>query len=110
MAISAAKRQRVYERDGRKCSDCSTRQDLTIDHRWPKSKGGCDCDVNLITMCRPCNNKKGDSIRGHYCKRHPPFEAWSTSRAVEIVDDDYNPNRVNKTMLQAGWNPNDRGS
>ena len=33
---------------------------MTQDHVIPRSKGGSDEDSNLVTMCNPCNEKKGN--------------------------------------------------
>jgi len=39
---------------------------MTIDHRYPSSRGGEDDIENLQTMCLPCNRKKGNKILGKY--------------------------------------------
>ena len=49
----------VYARDGRRCVECGSRNDLTLDHIQPYSKGGPDTVENLRVMCRPCNSKRG---------------------------------------------------
>jgi 5-methylcytosine-specific restriction endonuclease McrA len=59
--ISAAKRARIYRRDGHRCVACGTGEDLTLDHRLPIAKGGGDDDSNFQTMCAPCNLAKSDS-------------------------------------------------
>jgi 5-methylcytosine-specific restriction endonuclease McrA len=46
-------------RDGRTCGYCGRHGD-TIDHIIPQSKGGPNTWENLITACRPCNNRKAD--------------------------------------------------
>lgn len=35
---------------------------MTVDHIFPKSKGGSNRLCNLQTMCTKCNNKKKDSV------------------------------------------------
>lgn len=54
-------RKNILRRDKHICAYCG-RGDLplTIDHIVPKSMGGDDSWVNLITACLPCNNKKGN--------------------------------------------------
>lgn len=51
----------IFRRDGHTCVYCghNKRQDLTIDHVIPKSKGGKNTWNNLVTACFKCNNKKG---------------------------------------------------
>ncbi|WP_161632058.1 HNH endonuclease [Nakamurella lactea] len=46
-------------RDSRTCGYCGRHGD-TIDHIIPQSKGGPNTWENLITSCRPCNNRKAD--------------------------------------------------
>lgn len=53
-------RERIYERDGRQCVWCYATENLSIDHRLPKSQGGRAFDHNLQVLCVPCNADKGD--------------------------------------------------
>ena len=54
-------RKNVITRDEHTCQYCGTsRLPLTIDHIKPKGKGGLDTWENLVTACKPCNQKKGD--------------------------------------------------
>lgn len=59
----ATRRLRIYRRDEGRCRFCGvplTRSEFTLDHLYPRSKGGPDWDVNLVVACSPCNNQKGD--------------------------------------------------
>lgn len=62
--ISALRREAIFERDGYRCVECGEirRRKLTIDHRIPLAHGGTNEDENLQTMCKECNNRKGDSL------------------------------------------------
>jgi 5-methylcytosine-specific restriction endonuclease McrA len=53
-------RQNVFKRDGFRCAYCGTRDQLTLDHVIPRSRGGQDSWQNLITACQRCNTQKGD--------------------------------------------------
>lgn len=53
-------RNRIYRRDNNKCVYCGSTKDLTLDHIIPKSKGGPNNWMNLVTSCFKCNSKKGD--------------------------------------------------
>lgn len=53
-------RKRIYERDHHKCGYCGSTRNLTIDHIFPKSRGGDNSWTNLVTCCHPCNLKKAD--------------------------------------------------
>lgn len=54
-------RQNIFKRDSHKCQYCGSSKDLTLDHVLPKSRGGRTSWDNLITACKLCNSKKGDS-------------------------------------------------
>jgi len=53
-------RENIFKRDEFICAYCASKHDLTIDHIFPKSKGGKNNWENLITCCFTCNSKKGD--------------------------------------------------
>lgn len=59
VAIPAALRWEVWERDNFTCLHCGVRRFLTIDHIVPESGGGPTTLANLQTLCRPCNSRKG---------------------------------------------------
>lgn len=61
-AIPIEQRERIYTRDGHRCLECGTTDDLTLDHIYPWSLGGPDTDDNFQTLCRPCNSKKGAKV------------------------------------------------
>lgn len=41
------------------CGDSPGRQELTVDHIIPRSRGGAHSWQNLVTACKRCNQKKG---------------------------------------------------
>lgn len=53
-------RHNIFKRDGHRCVYCSSREDLTIDHVMPRSRGGKTKWTNLVTACKKCNARKGD--------------------------------------------------
>lgn len=53
-------RHRLFKRDGYQCTYCGNKKNLTIDHIIPKSRGGQNSWLNLITCCSSCNRIKGD--------------------------------------------------
>ncbi|WNB17232.1 HNH endonuclease [Marivirga arenosa] len=54
-------RQNVFKRDSHECQYCGTSKDLTLDHLIPRSKGGKSKWTNLVTACKRCNTRKGNS-------------------------------------------------
>ena len=54
-------RQNIFKRDGHICQYCSSKSDLTLDHVRPRSRGGQSTWGNLVTACKKCNSRKGDS-------------------------------------------------
>jgi CRISPR/Cas system Type II protein with McrA/HNH and RuvC-like nuclease domain len=53
-------RNRIFRRDNHECVYCGSKRDLTIDHVFPRSRGGRNTWTNLTTCCQKCNLKKGD--------------------------------------------------
>ena len=57
---SRISRYKIYKRDNHECVYCGTKQDLSIDHVIPKSRGGDNTWANLVTCCKKCNSRKGN--------------------------------------------------
>jgi hypothetical protein len=60
--IPGSVRKRVHERDGWRCVECGSAENLTLDHINPWSKGGSDKISNLRTLCGSCNSAKGARV------------------------------------------------
>jgi len=55
-------RSAIMLRDAQTCQYCGImpgRQELTVDHVVPRSQGGEHSWQNLVTACKPCNQRKG---------------------------------------------------
>lgn len=55
----------IYKRDAFTCQYCgklASKARLTIDHIYPKSKGGDTSWMNCVACCVYCNTKKADKI------------------------------------------------
>ncbi len=55
-------RQNVFKRDSYQCQYCGTEKELTLDHVLPRSRKGRSSWTNLVTACKSCNTRKGDSL------------------------------------------------
>lgn len=65
-------RKNVFTRDNYECQYCSvkcTPKTATIDHVWPRSKGGKTSWENVVCCCDSCNRKKGNKLL-----KQTPFE------------------------------------
>lgn len=60
---SGMKRLRIYMRDKFRCQYCGDKKSasqLTLDHIFPRSRGGDNSPVNIVAACTPCNTRKGN--------------------------------------------------
>jgi len=58
-------RKGVFKRDNLKCQYCGkpgTKNNMTLDHVIPRSRGGGNSSENVVTCCMPCNAKKGNFL------------------------------------------------
>ena len=55
-------RNEVWNRDGGKCVECGSVNNLEFDHIIPHSKGGADTYRNLQLLCQKCNRSKSNKI------------------------------------------------
>lgn len=84
--VTKVQRQRIFDRDGKKCVECGVTKNLSIDHIIPVSKGGDSSDSNLRTLCKACNSKKGNR------------DVESTSNQERVVNDPLtNRDQLDKT-------------
>lgn len=67
-------RQSVFARDKYICQYCKKmfgKDDLTIDHILPRSKGGLTVWDNIVTCCMDCNARKADRTLLEVRERYP---------------------------------------
>jgi 5-methylcytosine-specific restriction endonuclease McrA len=74
-------RYNIYRRDEYSCVYCDSKNNLTIDHVKPKSKGGRNSWDNLVTCCGTCNVTKGDK----------PLEVFLEEQGLTIRHMPYRP-------------------
>lgn len=56
-------RANILLRDDEQCQYCGKHsRDLTLDHIWPRSRGGQSTWENLVACCKGCNGRKGNRL------------------------------------------------
>lgn len=60
--ISQEVKDLVWNRDGGKCVECGSNENLEFDHIIPHSKGGANTYRNIQLLCERCNRSKSDRI------------------------------------------------
>jgi len=76
-------RENIYLRDDYTCQYCGEKflfEDLTLDHVFPKSRGGKNSWENIVTCCKHCNTIKADRT---------PEEAEMVLMKIPQKPDDY---------------------
>ncbi len=61
-SIPQAVRLEVWQRDGGRCVECQSQENLEYDHLIPHSMGGSSSTRNLQLLCESCNRRKGASL------------------------------------------------
>lgn len=80
--IPRALRERIIERDGRRCVYCDedlSSAEIHMDHVIPESQGGSTTYNNLQVTCRKCNLAKGILTEAEFTQR-------LRTRAVNILN------------------------
>jgi 5-methylcytosine-specific restriction endonuclease McrA len=82
--------QNLFLRDDYRCAYCGRRREelgprerLTRDHLIPRSKGGADTWLNVVTACSSCNHRKNDSLPE--AAGHPSVRLWVPSRRELVI-------------------------
>jgi len=89
MAAGNPSRTLILKRDEHTCQYCGYKgPNLTIDHVLPKSKGGQDTWLNLVTSCLDCNN----------CKDNRTPEEWA-----EALRKVFDKETTNVSVLPFSW-------
>ena len=68
------RRNEVFARDGYRCVYCGQvfdSDDLTLDHIQPRVQQGDQSGGNLVTACKSCNTRKGQSSLAEFLNAEP---------------------------------------
>ncbi|TFF89621.1 MAG: HNH endonuclease [Promethearchaeota archaeon] len=60
--LPASVKREVWKRDGGRCVECGSKENLGYNHVIPFSKGGTNTAGNIQLLCEKCNKKKPDKI------------------------------------------------
>jgi 5-methylcytosine-specific restriction endonuclease McrA len=83
-------RANIFLRDSHVCQYCGRgfgRTHLTLDHVIPIVQGGRKCWENIVTACKPCNQKKGGRTpqqAGMQLVRKPKQPAWLPTASLQL--------------------------
>jgi 5-methylcytosine-specific restriction endonuclease McrA len=55
--VPRAARRQAMQRDGNRCVECGSTQDLQVHHIVPRREGGSHELSNLITLCAACHER-----------------------------------------------------
>lgn len=68
-------RDAILERDGQVCTMCGEKghcfDELEVHHIIPRSRGGSDHPLNLVTLCKACHHGRVHGCRGNSSKPAP---------------------------------------
>lgn len=65
------------------CAYCGSKENLTLDHITPRSKGGRDRITNVVCACHSCNQSKGlEKWHDWYLKQ----SFFTTERLSDIIE------------------------
>lgn len=101
-------RRNIYTRDNGTCQYCGkkpSKDEVSIDHIVPRSKGGKSTWTNLILACTPCNIKKSDKMlseSGMTLLKKPDIPRWPMAQAIKI--DSEGRGFWQKFVSDAYWN------
>jgi 5-methylcytosine-specific restriction endonuclease McrA len=85
-------RNLIHKRDNYTCQYCKCKENLTVDHVIPASRGGGNDWSNLVSCCTLCNAKKGNRTprEAGMCllrEPKPPFNKVHLTINVSNVSD-----------------------
>jgi hypothetical protein len=98
VTVAAGLRRQVAAQARYRCGYCQTQEavsgiPLTLEHIFPKARGGQDIEENLWLSCRLCNEAKGvqiDSVDPETETRVPLFnprtDTWAVHFAWDVQD------------------------
>ena len=87
---SVVTNEMVHERDQYTCQYCGmhvTRSEATVDHIFPRSRGGRSTWGNLCTACKRCNNRKANRTPQEAGMVVPVIPDWGAVNKGKALQD-----------------------
>lgn len=88
--VASLTNEHLFLRDGHRCAYCGRhrreltgRERLTRDHLVPRSRGGADSWLNVVTACSSCNHRK-DCRLAEDLGTSPRVRPWAPSRQALV--------------------------
>lgn len=94
-------RVNVYTRDAYRCQYCGNAfkgSQLTYDHVVPRARGGQTTWDNIVTCCKPCNDRKADKT----CEEAGMFPIKRPVRPTALP---LTPPSIDEDAVPAEWQP-----
>ena len=90
------KRQAIFERDKGICQYCKkyVEDEGTLDHVYPKSKGGVNAQWNLVWACYPCNHEKTNNLPATSLFAMAMFRAMLTNLDIALSREIYDKKMI----------------
>ncbi len=86
MQISSMfKDERWKMENGARCVYCGSTENLSVDHLFPRIKGGADIVENLVCSCKSCNSSKGKKDLMAWYKERGQFPSIMVLRRYLIL-------------------------
>lgn len=101
-------RRNIYQRDRHTCQYCGkipARDELTIDHVLPRSRGGKTTWENVVLACVRCNTRKGSKLlseAGLTLLNEPVRPHWLAASQLDVRPN--SPGLWQKFVDNAYWN------
>lgn len=80
LAISAAVKAKVWERDNRCCVYCHSHAASPEAHYISRAKGGLGIEQNILTLCRRCHGRYDNGLKSERAEMKDRFKRYLSSK------------------------------
>lgn len=79
-------KQSIKDKWNNECAYCGNKDNLTIDHIVPLSRGGHNLSTNVICCCKKCNHSKSHSEWEEWFKQQDFFSEERIKNIKKIIN------------------------